>query len=145
MSCMSISSAGRLACKGSNAMENGVKNPPESSWIAPLGGDDEVIRARLRDISGFLSDVRVAAEMETHGIALRASFRLEAYAPRLFEALGVALPPAVQRAVPKRQAEFLCGRFLAQLAVQRLTGEWRAIEVGGHREPLWPEGVSGSL
>jgi 4'-phosphopantetheinyl transferase EntD len=49
------------------------------------------------------------------------------------------------RAVAKRKAEFLSGRFLAAVALQHVVGGWHTIGIGEHRQPLWPAKVSGSI
>ncbi|WP_186766554.1 4'-phosphopantetheinyl transferase family protein [Puniceibacterium confluentis] len=68
-------------------------------------------------------------------------------------ALGVALPPALDRAVAKRRGEYRAGRTCARRAMQRLSpapaaanidaSEWP--EFGPDRAPVWPTGVTGSL
>jgi enterobactin synthetase component D len=56
------------------------------------------------------------------------------------------LPPALQRAVLKRQVEFLAGRVCAQQALEALTGDKPgAIPVQPDRAPEWPPGVVGSI
>lgn len=51
----------------------------------------------------------------------------------------------VARAVEKRRREFTAGRNCARQALGRLGVRVGHIGVGGHREPLWPEGVIGSI
>jgi enterobactin synthetase component D len=56
------------------------------------------------------------------------------------------LPPALQRAVLKRQVEFLAGRVCAQQALEALTGTKPAvIPAQPDRAPAWPPGVVGSI
>lgn len=52
---------------------------------------------------------------------------------------------AVGRAVEKRRREFTTGRGCARLALGRLGIEPVAIPGGERGEPLWPEGVVGSI
>lgn len=52
---------------------------------------------------------------------------------------------SITRAVPERRAEFTTARHCARRALDRLGFEPVAILVGSSREPLWPEGVVGSL
>lgn len=69
---------------------------------------------------------------------------------------GLALPPALNGAVQKRKAEFIAGRYCAHAALAQLRGSLdetngamtngqSAIGIGANREPLWPEGVVGSI
>ncbi|MCW8196282.1 4'-phosphopantetheinyl transferase superfamily protein [Proteobacteria bacterium 005FR1] len=60
--------------------------------------------------------------------------------------LGVALPERLSDAVVKRKVEFLAGRYCARLAMARL-GETpvEEIAIGEKRQPLWPQGLVGSI
>jgi 4'-phosphopantetheinyl transferase EntD len=49
------------------------------------------------------------------------------------------------RAVDKRRREFVTGRACARLALTQLGVPVEAIPSGGHGEPLWPDGVVGSI
>ena len=52
---------------------------------------------------------------------------------------------AIERAVPKRRREYTTTRHCARLALARLGLPPTAIRSGGNREPLWPDGVVGSM
>ncbi len=52
---------------------------------------------------------------------------------------------AIARAVPKRAAEFAAGRACARRALAELAILDFALRVGPDREPLWPQGVTGSI
>jgi phosphopantetheine--protein transferase-like protein len=64
-------------------------------------------------------------------------------------ALQDALDPEeknyVERAVEKRVREFTAGRSLARLAMQLLGEQPRAVHAGDRRQPLWPQGLIGSI
>jgi enterobactin synthetase component D len=59
----------------------------------------------------------------------------------------VALPAELERAVPKRQREFIAGRLCAREAMRTLAldGSDAPLGTGANREPLWPDGVVGAL
>lgn len=78
-------------------------------------------------------------------VCLAAGFDRSVYHDSLFRALGVTFPVQLQQAVAKRRAEFLAGRYVAQSALVRLMGHWSDIAVGPQRQPLWPDGVHGSI
>jgi enterobactin synthetase component D len=60
--------------------------------------------------------------------------------------LKLALPDTLERAVRKRKAEFIAGRYCARQALWHLDGTLHAsIGIGADREPLWPEGWVGSI
>ena len=72
-------------------------------------------------------------------------FSLAQYHDGLFHELAVASPAGLARWVTKRKAEYLAGRFAAQQCLQQLQLRPTAIGTGAHREPLWPDGVIGSI
>ncbi|NUR25900.1 MAG: 4'-phosphopantetheinyl transferase superfamily protein [Catenulispora sp.] len=51
----------------------------------------------------------------------------------------------IARAVDKRRREYITTRHCARLALARLGLPPTAIGSGGNREPLWPDGVVGSM
>ncbi len=51
----------------------------------------------------------------------------------------------VARAVPKRVGEFAAGRLCARSAMARLGIERFAVVAGADRQPIWPEGLVGSI
>ncbi len=69
----------------------------------------------------------------------------QAYTPSLFARHGVDRVASLQKAVTKRQAEYLAGRYCAKNALQRLGCDTLFVPTGKHREPLWPENIVGSI
>jgi 4'-phosphopantetheinyl transferase EntD len=51
----------------------------------------------------------------------------------------------VRNAVPARVHEFVAGRTLARVALERLGVQSGSIPVGHGRQPVWPDGVTGSI
>lgn len=49
------------------------------------------------------------------------------------------------RFAPRRQAEHLAGRMAAVMALRHAGCRAQAPAIGSHREPLWPEGFTGSI
>jgi len=75
----------------------------------------------------------------------KAQFNPALITPDLFSAYDVALPPAVQNSVAKRQAEFLAGRICAKQALLASGIARWTVAVGPHREPIWPNNMVGSI
>lgn len=88
-------------------------------------------------------------ELGNHGRplppAFAVAFNTDAYTPSIFTALGIQCSPEIQRAVVKRQAEFLAGRLAARQAIARLGISTVQLGTGYLRRPLWPNGVTGSI
>jgi 4'-phosphopantetheinyl transferase EntD len=61
----------------------------------------------------------------------RCHFTLAAYRDDLFTELAVFFPPSLTRAVPKRRAEFLAGRYLASMALTSLGQPPFTVGIGG--------------
>ena len=77
--------------------------------------------------------------------ACAVAFDASSYAPSVFKRLGIGCPPEIQRAVMKRQAEYLAGRVAARQAMTHLGLSAAELGTGSLRQPLWPKGVSGSI
>jgi enterobactin synthetase component D len=61
-------------------------------------------------------------------------------------AAGVALPPEIARAVPRRRAEFIAGRTCARAALAAAGGDpAHDLPIGPLRAPQWPAGFVGSI
>jgi len=73
------------------------------------------------------------------------AFSVAAFTTSAFEQHGVPFPATLQKAVPKRQAEFLMGRLAARHAIEHLGVAAAAPGIGTSREPLWQTGVTGSI
>lgn len=67
------------------------------------------------------------------------------FSTALYGLAGIGLPPHIAHSVPKRQAEFLAGRLCARAALATLGRAACTVGVGAHREPVWPDGVIGSI
>lgn len=65
--------------------------------------------------------------------------------PAAFALHGIALPGRIGTSVRKRQAEYFGGRYAARAALQQLGIGAVDIGTGARREPLWPDGVTGSI
>lgn len=74
----------------------------------------------------------------------RVDFDAEAFSNGLYSELGVAFPPEMIRAVRKRKAEYLAGRYACQQLL-REKGLPTQVRSGAHRQPLWPPGLVGSI
>lgn len=82
---------------------------------------------------------------------IQSRFDVSCYTPHLFGLLDIELPSEVEGAVPKRQAEFLAGRYIAKLGMLMLSLEQKSILkstqvlIGEHRSPIWPPSCLGSI
>lgn len=75
----------------------------------------------------------------------RICFDAAAFTPASFAAQGMALPASLQGAAPKRLGEFLAGRLAAREALRPFGLAGSTVAIGSAREPLWPEGMEGSI
>lgn len=73
-------------------------------------------------------------------------FQLQDYRDPLYASWQMAMPLTIQRAVPKRKAEFLAGRLAARWACEEAGYPGLAeIRIGDLRAPVWPVGWRGSI
>ncbi len=75
----------------------------------------------------------------------RVCFDAAAFTPVCFAAQGMGLPASLQGAAPKRLREFLAGRLAAREALRPFGLAGSTVAIGSAREPLWPEGMEGSI
>lgn len=94
---------------------------------------------------GFIRDARTYVLPNVAAVWVECDFVLEDFADAEFATLGIACPPSFERAVAKRKAEFLAGRWCADRAMQQLGLAPVEIGVGEHRAPLWPPQLKGSI
>ncbi len=72
-------------------------------------------------------------------------FSIQHFHPHLYHHYGICYPDNIRRAVTIRQAEFLAGRYIAGLTLERSGVLTTGIPIGANREPIWPSGVAASL
>lgn len=72
-------------------------------------------------------------------------FDLQQFHAGAFGSAGVAYPSAMDRCVPKRQAEYLFGRLAARRALADVGWPDAQVGTGPQREPLWPAGAVGAI
>ncbi|MDA7430257.1 4'-phosphopantetheinyl transferase superfamily protein [Primorskyibacter aestuariivivens] len=72
-------------------------------------------------------------------------YDVDRFTPGLFAAHEILCPETLKHAVPKRQAEFLAGRLIANTALRMLGFGPGKIGRGAFGEPLWPDGIRGSI
>ena len=94
----------------------------------------------------FLWEASLGVEHSFDKIILkRYDFSIARFDKSLFEQFGIASPAELNRAVDKRQAEFLAGRYAARQVLQTLGYCDIQIPVGQHRSPVWPEDIVASI
>lgn len=85
-----------------------------------------------------------ASQPNPHRLSRHISYHALRAADAAFET-SAGLPPALRRATPKRQREFLAGRRCAAAALRHLGAGSTQVAVAADRAPIWPEGVVGSI
>ncbi|MEH0372825.1 4'-phosphopantetheinyl transferase family protein [Vibrio mimicus] len=80
-----------------------------------------------------------------HIVCHSISFNVSQYHPNSFLEYGIDEPITLNKAVNKRKAEYLAGRYVAREALKKLTQQNYQIPIGDNRAPQWPDGISGSI
>ncbi|CNK67264.1 4'-phosphopantetheinyl transferase family protein [Yersinia proxima] len=80
-----------------------------------------------------------------HGLLAKCDFDVNEYRDELFAVYGIAFPGSLQKAVAKRRAEYLAGRFVARQVLNMLEVRDYPLANGIDRAPLWPTGLIGSI
>jgi enterobactin synthetase component D len=73
------------------------------------------------------------------------AFDVQKFSPDLFVAHEIERPGNIAKAVAKRQADFLAGRLMVQIAQQHLSVDTTQVGIGERRAPVWPIGQTGSI
>lgn len=72
-------------------------------------------------------------------------FERSNFSTSLLQQLHIQPYPDLNRAVPKRQAEFVAGRYAAKLILEQMGWQGAQVGVGSDRCPVWPNDVVGSI
>ncbi|GAB1268690.1 4'-phosphopantetheinyl transferase [Aurantivibrio infirmus] len=72
-------------------------------------------------------------------------FDKNSYQESVQEQFGIYVPEKMSRAVPKRKAEYIAGRYCARKSLGAINISDQAVGTSEERAPVWPEGVVGSI
>jgi len=93
----------------------------------------------------FTSVVYGAIDKKKSLVYCQATFSLQQYKDNLYGKHNQYFPISLERAVPKRRAEYLAGRFCAAHALNKLGSINLSVETSCSRAPSWPIGFIGSI
>ncbi|AXY33326.1 4'-phosphopantetheinyl transferase family protein [Yersinia pseudotuberculosis] len=80
-----------------------------------------------------------------HGLLAKCDFEVNEYRDELFAAYGIPFPGSLNKAVIKRRAEYLAGRFVARQVLNLLDIRDYPLATGMDRAPQWPTNLIGSI
>jgi 4'-phosphopantetheinyl transferase EntD len=94
----------------------------------------------------FISERTLTLPFPSNDITIKCyNFQLAKYQNKLFSEFTIPLPESIENAVPKRQAEFLAGRYSAISALKALGLSCNNIAIGKNRNPVWPRSIIASI
>ncbi|MCG7584764.1 4'-phosphopantetheinyl transferase [Photobacterium sp. OFAV2-7] len=96
-------------------------------------------------LTPFISHISPVVIPDFVGVGYQCRFDPTLFTAQSAQQLDVEFPESLHRAVTKRQAEFIAGRYLAKRCLAALGGRETQVGIGQHRAPLWPEGMTGSI
>ncbi|MFT7403819.1 4'-phosphopantetheinyl transferase family protein [Zhongshania sp.] len=96
-------------------------------------------------LSQFVSSANYLTLPNFEGVCASCGFDIKYYSDSLYRHYKIHFPAALQTAPVQRKAEFLAGRITANLAFIKLGLRAEVIEIGKHRNPVWPPAVRGSI
>ncbi len=106
-----------------------------------------ILPTQMCSVPPFLTSIKNSSTSDFSCFDIE--YDLTAYNERYYSELGIFMPPGLARAVNKRKAEFLVGRYAAKQCLISLDKEVSennfVIESGKHRAPIWPKGTLGSV
>jgi 4'-phosphopantetheinyl transferase EntD len=95
--------------------------------------------------SSFITGIEWLKIADYSGLIARCHFSVVEYRDDFFPAADIAFPTHLVNAVAKRRAEYLAGRYLARLVLEKLGyGDFTLLR-GEDCAPLWPPGIAGTI
>lgn len=73
------------------------------------------------------------------------TFNENHYSNSLFPLFDIHTPPNFEKMLPTRKASFLAGRIAIKAAFEDIDIPAENIQVGIHKQPLWPDSIKGSI
>ena len=130
-----------------------LSNTLANSDVMPVKSISNLVEKTSENPNTFLTKPRLYSDKSKTLFMCSCDFQLPLYHKKLFNDLGVYFPSELLRAVNKRQAEFLAGRYVAQQAMLSsgfLNNQFKStqapiIPIGKNRSPIWPTGIQGSI
>lgn len=94
----------------------------------------------------FLLSEGLFSLMSLEGVVIyQCEFNKDRYRDDYFRLFGVNFSASVSRAVVKRKAEFLAGRYCCKKVLASIDIHNFDVIVGENRAPIWPVGVKGAI
>lgn len=93
----------------------------------------------------FLRRLRTIDLPQSNGVLALSEYDAQIFGEETLRDFGIATPHDYARWPATRQLEFCAGRGLAHQVLSGLSVQHTSVPVGPSSEPLWPQGVSGSL
>lgn len=96
--------------------------------------------------SNFLRCEGWVEQLSEPGVSIyQCEFSIPDYQDDLFDSLQVPWSSKIDRAVDKRKAEFLAGRYCAKKALAAFDVQHFTVTADKNRCPLWPQGIKGAI
>lgn len=106
-----------------------------------------LILQKERPFSGFIESFQKHEFSEYHPdiCVYICEYNADMFSSDIYEKLTFQEPHHISQAVKKRRAEFLAGRITAMVALESLNARDLSVAIGMQRNPIWPEGYTGSI
>ncbi len=102
---------------------------------------DQLLASADGVIARWVRGPAVGFAVPIHGL----EYDLRRWGTESLAAAAMPVPDSVARSVAKRQAEYVYGRLCAQASLRALGMDARWPALGRSGQPVWPEGVIGSI
>jgi len=104
-----------------------------------------MITSAIENRTPFISELGQADWFQSSNSLFYCRFNVLVYNDIYYEKCVIHFPDSIRKAVPKRKAEFLAGRFCAKKALENVMKNPADVGIGDDRNPLWPDKVKGSI
>lgn len=94
----------------------------------------------------FITDCEIAAQLHYPDVIFfGCKFDTALFCENQAQKLSIELPESIVPAVSKRKAEFVAGRFCANICLDIYGLPIKEIKIGKNRSPIWPDGIIASI
>lgn len=95
--------------------------------------------------AAYLSHIDLYAGQSNLTYLCQCQFNIDKFHEDFASTLRVFVPQSIIRSVRKRQAEFIAGRYMTKQCFKLMTPQEYEIDIGDHREPIWPIEYVGAI
>lgn len=93
----------------------------------------------------FISHIDLYASPNKTTYLCQCVFNIDKFYTETASTLSIDMPQSITSSVKQRQAQFIAGRYMAKFCLKQMDTKEHNLEIGSHREPIWPVEFIGAI